>query len=369
MSGTIVVGAQWGDEGKGKFVDILSPFFKYVVRYQGGNNAGHTICLEGRTVVLHLIPSGILNPHTICMLGSGVVIDPQVLLGEIEALQASGVDVSPARLWVSPEAHIITTELKQLDLLREQQEKIGTTGRGIGPTYEAKVARRGLRAESIPALKPYLRPEMRRVLFETQEPILFEGAQGTMLDVDHGTYPYVTSSNTIAGGACASTGVGPTRIKEVIGVVKAYTTRVGNGPFPTEQDNQIGALLRERGAEYGATTGRARRCGWLDIHQLRYAQMINGFTSLAILKLDILSGLEAIQVGYRDSVDAPVCGSPVLYKTFPGWQGDIRGAKSFSDLPLNCQQYLNWISDELQCPIGYIGVGPQRYQGFFQHGK
>ena len=358
----VVVGAQWGDEGKGKIVDMLSEEMDFVVRYQGGNNAGHTSWKDGVKTVLHLIPSGVLHPNTTCMIGNGVVIDPEVFLQEVNKL-----GVTPDRLWVSADAHVITPELKAEDIRRESEAdtKIGTTGRGIGPTYEAKVARKGTKASEVEALLPCIRKDMKWVLndaIRSGKSVLLEGAQGTMLDVDHGTYPYVTSSNTVAGGACTGAGIGPTVITDVIGIAKAYTTRVGNGPFPTEIEGPLQDVLREKGQEYGATTGRKRRCGWVDAHQLRYAAMINGFTELALLKLDVLSGFETILVGDRLTNHADVMDSEVVYHSMPGWNEDISACRTFEELPENAQRYILYLEFSIGVRISYVGVGPSREQ-------
>ena len=419
MANIVVVGAQWGDEGKGKVVDLLAEQSDWVVRYQGGNNAGHTLVVDGRKVVLHLVPSGILQPNCRCVIGNGVVVNPAVLLDELDELAALGHVVSPDRLIVSTEAHLILPWHLALDRVRELalgDKRLGTTGKGIGPAYEDKVGRRGLRVadlfdrvaladrirevlpdhnrrltewygeppivvdEVLAAMAPVaerLRPYARtatRVLFEASrrgERILFEGAQGTFLDVDHGTYPFVTSSNTVAGSACAGAGVGPTVITDVIGIAKAYCTRVGAGPFPTELDNELGAKIRAIGHEYGATTGRARRCGWFDAPLLRHAVMVNGLTELTLTKLDVLSGLGPIQVatGYRlggARIEDVPAGAAALgrveveYETFAGWDEDLSAVRSWDALPATCREYVVALEERVGVPIRLLGVGPGR---------
>ncbi len=419
MSNIVVVGAQWGDEGKGKVVDLLAEQSKWVVRYQGGNNAGHTLVVDGRKVVLHLVPSGILQPACTCVIGNGVVVNPAVLLEELDELAALGHSVTPDRLVLSSEAHLILPWHLALDRARESalgDKRIGTTGKGIGPAYEDKVGRRGLRVadlfdrdalasrirEVLPEnnrrltewygeppivledvvdslgpvadrLRPYARPAT-RLLYEAckrGEPVLFEGAQGTFLDVDHGTYPFVTSSNTVAGSACAGAGVGPTAITDVIGIAKAYCTRVGSGPFPTELDNELGEKIRTIGQEFGATTGRPRRCGWFDVPLLRHAVMVNGMTELALTKLDILSGLGPIQVGMayrlggRVIEDVPA-GAAALerveidYEVFPGWDADLSRVRAWGELPAACRNYVAALEHHVGVPIRLLGVGPGR---------
>ncbi len=419
MPNIVVVGAQWGDEGKGKVVDLLAEQSEWVVRYQGGNNAGHTLVVDGKKVVLHLVPSGILQPACTCVIGNGVVVNPAVLLEELDELAALGHRVSPDRLVLSTEAHLILPWHLALDRAREAAlgaRRIGTTGKGIGPAYEDKVGRRGLRvadlfdadaliarvrevlpdhnrrlqewygeppldaAEVVRALgpvaerlRPYAKPAT-RLLFDAwkrRERILFEGAQGTFLDVDHGTYPFVTSSNTVAGSACAGAGVGPTVITDVIGIAKAYCTRVGSGPFPTELDNPLGEQIRAIGHEYGATTGRARRCGWFDVPMLQHAVMVNGLTELALTKLDVLSGLGPISVavGYRlDGVDigdvpagaAALSRVQVIYEVHEGWDEDLSAARAWTDLPTACQAYVEALEQHVGVPIRLLGVGPGR---------
>ncbi len=417
MPNLVCIGAQWGDEGKGKVVDCLGPRADLVVRYQGGPNAGHTVVVDGEKTVLHLVPSGILHPRTVNLIGPGVVVDPEVLLDEIDGLVGRGIQVTPENLRISDRAHVILPIHRQLDQAREEargRTSIGTTGRGIGPAYEDRVGRSGIRVcdlvdpvgleerlrasmnERNALLRLYGWPEespdavlekawewgqrlapfmddvsvsIDRALRASRS-VLFEGAQGTLLDVDHGTYPYVTSSTTLAGGACTA-GIGPTRIDAVLGISKAYTTRVGGGPFPTEDSGSGGVHLGSRGYEFGATTGRKRRCGWLDLVVLRHAVRVNGITAFALLKLDVLTGLPEIPVcthyraGGRDVEEFPAqirtlesC-EPV-YRVFPGWSEPIEGARSLEDLPAAAREYVRWIEDALEVPAIMIGVGPDR---------
>jgi adenylosuccinate synthase len=414
MPNVVVVGAQWGDEGKGKVVDLLTSNVNAVVRFQGGNNAGHTLVVDGEKIVLHLLPSGILHPECVCVIGNGVVVDPEVLLKEIDELRERGHMVSPANLVVSMHAHVIMPYHLALDRLKEEAKganRIGTTCRGIGPTYEDKVARRGVRVADLcePAcLRERLSvivPEKNRMItewyggeaFDEDElfehcvqlgerlgrfigdgvrtlhrvqaaggSILFEGAQGTFLDVDHGTYPYVTSSNTVAGSACAGTGVGPTSIHEVVGIVKAYTTRVGHGPMPTELSGKDGEHLRSVGREFGATTGRARRCGWFDAVLVRHAARVNGLTRLALMKLDVLTGLDEIPlcVGYRghDEYPASLEGVEPIYEMMPGWSEPIGELRSFEELPAACRAYIDRVEELIMVPVELASVGPERAQ-------
>jgi adenylosuccinate synthase len=413
----VVVGAQWGDEGKGKIVDVLAERADIVVRYQGGANAGHTVVNGDDHFVLHQIPSGILHASTRCMIGNGVVLDPETLLGEVEALEQRGIKVH-GRLVVSYHAHLVLPYHKLLDQASERHQKIGTTGRGIGPAYEDKVARRGIRVsdlldldharklvadgveranqmltllgapqpasveehqELLARLAPRLLPLAGDVGLLTYEAlrqarkVLLEGAQGALLDVDHGTYPFVTSSNTTAGGAAVGTGIGPTAIDAVCGVVKAYTTRVGNGPLPTEAAAEQGETLRSLGDEYGATTGRPRRCGWFDAVVVRYAARINGITDLAVTKLDVLDTIEAIPVcvGYRiagERVDDMPAGTRALdqiepvYELLQGWCRPTGDARRLADLPPQARAYLDRIEDLVQVPIRYVSVGHRRDQ-------
>jgi len=419
LANVIVIGAQWGDEGKGKITDLLSRSADVVVRSQGGVNAGHTVVVAERTFKLHLIPSGILYPETECIIGSGTVIDPQVLIEEIEQLKALGVTVD--NLNISQTAHVTMPYHREIDKASEESRgeyKIGTTGRGIGPTYADKSERTGIRIldlmnpehlrkqlgwtinyknvilEKLYNLPPldsekviteylkyaeFLRPfviDSSLKIYEAvkeKKNILFEGAQGTLLDLDHGTYPYVTSSNPIAGGACVGAGVGPTTIDRVIGVAKAYTTRVGEGPFPTELNDEIGKLLGDLGAEFGTTTGRRRRCGWFDAVIGRYAVRINGLDCLAITKLDVLDELAEIQVCVAYEIDGEIChhfptnasqfaNCKPVYKVLPGWQESTTGCRSLSDLPDKALNYLKYLAELMKVPIAIVSVGPGRDQ-------
>ncbi|RUM87215.1 MAG: adenylosuccinate synthase [Thermodesulfatator sp.] len=419
MPSVVVVGTQWGDEGKGKIVDLLAERADYIVRFQGGNNAGHTLVIQGHKHILHLIPSGIFHEGKVCLIGNGVVVDPAVLLQEIEELEAAGLPVPPGRLYVSERAHLIMPYHKAIDLGREAlkgKTRIGTTGRGIGPCYEDKVARRGIRVGDLldpetfavklreileeknfylekflgrsplpfeeiyetylrygERLAPYVAnvSEILDQAYREGRNILFEGAQGTQLDIDHGTYPFVTSSNTVAGNACAGAGLGPTRIDFVLGVAKAYTTRVGEGPFPTELKDAIGERLRECGGEYGATTGRPRRCGWLDGVILREAARLNGLTGLALTKLDVLSGLpevlfcEAYDLEGRRLEKVPARTADFqklkpLYRSFRGWQEKVEGVKHLEDLPQAAREYLSFLENFLEVPLAMISTGPAR---------
>ena len=417
MPAIALLGAQWGDEGKGKATDLLGGRVDYVVRYQGGNNAGHTVVIGDQKFALHLLPSGILSPNVIPVIGNGVVIDPAVLLGEMAGLNARGVDTS--RLLISANAHIITPYHVTLDKVTERflgKSKIGTTGRGIGPTYMDKVARVGIRVQDLfdPSIlrqkvegalanknqvlvKVFNRREMQvdaitETLLEYAEPlrpyvadtvlvlndaldagktVLLEGGQGTLLDVDHGTYPFVTSSNPTAGGACTGSGIGPTRITRVIGILKAYPTRVGPGPFPTELLDADGERLRSVGGEVGVTTGRPRRCGWFDAPIARYATRVNGLTDIFLTKLDVLTGFETIPVCVAYDVDGVITpdlpmtqtgfhhAKPV-YEYLPGWSEDISGARSIAELPPNAQAYVRFLEEASGAPISAIGVGQDR---------
>ena len=414
----VVLGAQWGDEGKGKIVDLLTERVRAVARFQGGHNAGHTLIVGGKKTVLHLIPSGILREGIECLIGNGVVLSPEALRTEVAELEATGVAVRD-RLKISPATPLIMPYHVQLDQAREKasgKSKIGTTGRGIGPAYEDKAARRGIRlsdlfygqefADKLRAVMDYhnfvltqywklpacdyqqvldqslefaefVRPMMADVagiLHQVRREggnILFEGAQGSLLDIDHGTYPYVTSSNTTVGGACSGTGVGARDIDYVLGIIKAYATRVGGGPFPSELDDAAGQGLRDRGQEYGATTGRPRRCGWLDAVAVRRTVMINGIDGLCITKLDVLDGESVVRVcvGYRyrgketDMAPLDAAGwhecQPV-YQDFEGWTESTRGATRFSDLPRNAQRYLEGVQELVGCRIVLISTGPDR---------
>lgn len=424
MSTTVVVGAQWGDEGKGKVVDILAEDADLVVRFQGGNNAGHTLVIEGEKTVLHHIPSGILRRDVRCVLASGVVVDPEICWDEIEALQARGVISSAEQLTLGAECSVIMPYHRTLDVAREagpRGVKIGTTGRGIGPCYEDRVGRRAILlgdlldeqtlrakleanlfekntllrahgcdahdedeiAESYLALGARLAPFIReanplvRDAVGRGDKVLFEGAQGTLLDVGLGTYPFVTSSHTISASVCVGTGVSPREIDAVVGITKAYCTRVGEGPFPTELDDEVGERLRKSGAEFGATTGRPRRCGWLDLPALRYAARINGMTSLAMTKLDVLSGLETIRVAtrYRDEETGVLYDEPPFdwrilervvpqWSEFEGWSDDIGEVDAFGRLPAAARQYVEAIEDLVGVRIGIVSVGPGRHATF-----
>ncbi len=417
MPAVVVVGAQWGDEGKGKVVDYLAHDVEAVVRYQGGNNAGHTVVVGPSTYKFHLIPSGMLYKDKICVLGNGTVIDPEVLLGELDALAAQGVDVS--RLKISTQAHFILPTHKYLDQAAEARKgeaKLGTTGRGIGPAYRDKVHRCGVRlhdpahpaelrhkieahfdehraalagcewtvertvtylTDAYARLSPHLceAPAYINQLLDRGGRVLLEGAQGTLLDVDHGTYPFVTSSSPTAGGACIGAGIGPTRIDVVMGVAKAYTTRVGSGPFPTELDDATGDLLRKQGSEYGTTTGRPRRCGWLDLVALRYAVRINGMTHLAITKLDVLDTLAEIKictryrVGGEETGEFPTGANDVAravphYVTLEGWQEPTSQARAWSDLPTRAVAYIARIEEQLRVPVALVSIGADRLATF-----
>jgi len=418
VANVVVIGTQWGDEGKGKIVDLLAEYADVVVRFQGGNNAGHTMVIKGEKFINHLVPSGILQ-NKVCVLGNGMVVDPFVLLKEMDFLASKGVATGPDRIKISEIAQLIMPYHQKIDVAREEKQgaqQIGTTGRGIGPAYEDKVARRGIRfvellepetfadkvralleeknfylqnyfhaqpldAESVidqyRAYAERLAPHVANVSVVVDEAVkqkrklLFEGSQGTHLDIDHGTYPYVTSSNTLAANACCGTGIGPKRITDVIGIVKAYTTRVGKGPFPTELLDEVGNHLQEKGAEFGATTGRRRRCGWLDAVILNNAVRLNGATSLAITKLDVLDGLESLKIctHYEHQgrlLDVFPASLKVLeecrpvYETLPGWSETISGIKSFSRLPRNVKNYLRRIEELTATPIGILSVGPER---------
>lgn len=419
MPGVIIVGAQWGDEGKGKIVDLYTEHADVVVRFQGGNNAGHTIIVDGKKTILHLIPSGILRSKVQCIIGNGVVVDPQVLMDEIRELKANGFLADDSQLAISESAHLIMPYHKALDQLREKRKnKIGTTGRGIGPAYEDKMARSGIRfcdlanpnsfkerlkgildgrnerlihlfgvkgfdldqtceemLTSYEVLKKYL-TNTSILLYghiKNKKNILYEGAQGTSLDVDHGTYPFVTSSNTVAGGALSGAGVGPKMIDEVIGISKAYTTRVGLGPFPTELNDQDGKTLQERGEEFGATTGRVRRCGWLDLVVLKHAVRVNGLTGLVLTKLDVLSGFEKIKIAtsyqYRDQIlqDLPASLEIInecvpIYEELEGWKESLRGLKRVDSLPKAVKSYIKRIEDLTTVSVIQLSLGPERGQ-------
>ncbi|GAB4225977.1 MAG: adenylosuccinate synthase [Stanieria sp.] len=419
MANVIVIGAQWGDEGKGKITDLLSRSADVVVRSQGGVNAGHTVVVQGQIFKLHLIPSGILYPNTECIIGSGTVIDPQVLIAEMEQLQALGVSFD--NLFISQTAHVTMPYHRLIDCASEERRgeyRIGTTGRGIGPTYADKSERTGIRVLDLinpdqlrrqlewtinyknvilerlyniaplnpeeviteylqyaERLRPFIIDSSLKIYEAVQKRknILFEGAQGTLLDLDHGTYPYVTSSNPIAGGACVGAGVGPTIIDRVIGVAKAYTTRVGEGPFPTELDGEIGQLLCDRGAEFGTTTGRRRRCGWFDAVIGRYAVRINGLDCLAITKLDVLDELDEIKVCVAYEIDGTTCDHfptnaslfahcKPIYKTVPGWKQSTTHCRTLEDLPQQALDYLKFLAELMEVPIAIVSLGASRDQ-------
>ncbi len=419
MSAVVVVGVQWGDEGKGKVVDILAEHADIVVRYQGGNNAGHTLVVDERKTVLHLVPSGVLHAGTVCVIGNGVVVDPRALLDEIEALRARGYLQDPSLLKISDRAHLIMPYHRAIDQARERlrgEGRIGTTGRGIGPTYEDKMARIGIRfadfldahtfadvlRATIEEKNLYLRTILKEraldyasILAEytelrdrlaphvidagvyldralaTGSRVLFEGGQGTLLDVDHGTYPYVTSSNTVSGAVCTGAGIAPNRITSVVGITKAYTTRVGSGPFPTELNDDLGRKLREDGEEYGATTGRPRRCGWFDAVVARHSVRLNGLTGLAITKLDVLTGFNPIRVcvAYecegRRIEDFPASGWVLnnvtpIYEDLPGWDEPLCEARTLDDLPLNARRYVSSLEELTATPAAMVSVGARR---------
>lgn len=418
MSTVVIVGAQWGDEGKGKIVDVLTQGADVVARYQGGNNAGHTVVIKNEKYVLHLIPSGVLHKGKTCIIGNGVVIDPAALIEEMDGLKDQGIDIDDNFL-ISKNAQVIMPYHTALDRENENKKgnkKIGTTGRGIGPSYTDKVARTGIRMldllspdtfrekltaslvtvnfmlenfyktaplDAFAIYNQYMKyaERLARYIDDTDviinkaiddgRNVLCEGAQGTLLDIDHGTYPFVTSSNTIAGGACIGLGVGPTKIQKVLGVVKAYTTRVGEGPFPTELKEELGEAIRQKGGEFGATTGRPRRCGWLDILILKHAVRVNGLTGIALTKLDILDGLETLKIctGYKykgkiydefpKELDILVNGEPV-YIEMDGWKESTLGIREFGDLPENAKKYIGRIEDMLNTEIQIISTGQKR---------
>ena len=421
MANTVIIGAQWGDEGKGKIVDMLSAQSRVIVRFQGGNNAGHTIKVQGEETILHLIPSGILHENKICLIGNGVVLDPHVFLEEVDHLAARGIDVSPARLGISKKTHLIMPYHKSLDQAREAKRaghKIGTTGRGIGTCYEDKAARVGLRAgdltdpdlvrakvahalqeknvllrdlykfepldentvcEELLALAPRLVPYLTEVEERMQEvqaeggDILFEGAQGIHLDIDHGTYPFVTSSNTVAGNASAGCGVGPSALDRVVGIVKAYTTRVGSGPFPTEQLDDTGSYLRTQGHEFGATTGRPRRCGWLDAVILRESVRLCGMTDIALTKLDVLQNLPGLRIcvayeldgrklDYMPQEEGALERVTPIYEDLPGFEEDITGCTRYDDLPETVRSYIARIEVLTGVKVSIVSVGAERAQ-------
>ena len=414
-----VIGCQWGDEGKGKIVDLMSAEADIVARFQGGNNAGHTLVADGRQTVLHLIPSGALHSKTVCVIGGGVVVDPTALVDELDGLAAEGFELGPDRLLVSQDSHLILSYHKAIDQARERRRgkgKIGTTGRGIGPAYEDKAARVGLRMADLldeahfrsrlevvlEEKNSYLRDildesvldyetlaaeleksakRLRRHITDTgrylhdalvsAKKVLFEGAQGAMLDIDHGTYPYVTSSNTSLGAVCAGTGVAPKLLRKVVGISKAYTTRVGSGPFPTELLDDLGDRLRQEGGEFGATTGRPRRCGWFDAVIVRKAVRVNGIDALALTKLDVLSGIDPLLVctGYRRGADVMEDVPPLaehlekvtpVYEEHPGWTQSIEHCQRLEDLPKQARQYIARLEELAEVPVELVSVGADR---------
>ncbi len=424
MANVVVVGAQWGDEGKGKVVDLLTEHAQVVVRFQGGNNAGHTVVVGGQKTILQLIPSGILHGGKTCVIANGVVIDPSVLVGEIDSLKSRGFLKDDAQLLISAIAHVIFPWHKWIDALREKVRggsKLGTTGRGIGPAYEDKVARRGIRVrdllnadrltQRVSERLPSAMEELELLARAAQAPlptletngliaeyvalgdrmrphvgdasvflaaeiakgarILFEGAQGTLLDIDHGTYPFVTSSNCIAGNAAVGAGLGPTAIDRVMGISKAYTTRVGAGPFPTELTDEIGERLRKKGVEFGSVTGRPRRCGWLDAVVLRYAVRVNGLWGIALTKLDVLSGLKAVNLCTAYELDGQRVtefpGDPEdlerihpVYESLPGWEDDLAAVRTFDELPENAKRYVRRVEEACGVPVVCVSVGADR---------
>ena len=419
----VIVGTQWGDEGKGKIIDVLSPKADYVVRFQGGNNAGHTVIVNDEKFILHLLPSGIINSAGKCIIGAGVVVDIEVLLKEIDELEKRGKKLD--NLFIDERAHIIMPYHIEIDKAKEEamgENKIGTTQRGIGPCYIDKIARNGIRIgdlleperfrdkltwnvkekndmltrygkgtfdleqlyEKFMKLAEKIKFRIIDAVVEINEGIedgkvvLFEGAQALMLDIDYGTYPYVTSSSPTSGGVTVGTGVAPTKISRVLGVMKAYTTRVGEGPFPTELENEDGETLRKVGHEFGATTGRPRRCGWLDLVIGRYAVLIDGLTDIVLTKLDVLTGFEKIKVAVGYEIDGKVCHSypgnlrkskdlKIIYDELDGWKEDITQIKNYEDLPEKCKKYVEYIEKKLKCNISMISVGPERSQNIYRY--
>ena len=419
----VIVGTQWGDEGKGKIIDVLSPKADYVVRFQGGNNAGHTVIVNDEKFILHLLPSGIINSAGKCIIGAGVVVDIEVLLKEIDELEKRGKKLD--NLFIDERAHIIMPYHIEIDKAKEEamgENKIGTTQRGIGPCYIDKIARNGIRIgdlleperfrdkltwnvkekndmltrygkgtfdleqlyEKFMKLAEKIKFRIIDAVVEINEGIedgkvvLFEGAQALMLDIDYGTYPYVSSSSPTSGGVTVGTGVAPTKISRVLGVMKAYTTRVGEGPFPTELENEDGETLRKVGHEFGATTGRPRRCGWLDLVIGRYAVLIDGLTDIVLTKLDVLTGFEKIKVAVGYEIDGKVCHSypgnlrksknlKIIYDELDGWKENITQIKNYEDLPENCKKYVEYIEKKLKCNISMISVGPERSQNIYRY--
>ncbi len=422
MPGIIVVGSQWGDEGKGKVVDVFSAQADLVVRYQGGANAGHTLVVNGIKTVLHLVPSGILHPKTTCIIAAGVVLDLEEVISEISTLKKAGLLQNPEQLRISDSATVLLSYHRLLDRAREVDlghEKIGTTGRGIGPAYEDRASRKAIlfgdlfdketlkhklftslkeknfllenyyktepvngdalyerMLEMATELAPYRCKDASLVVHKALKggkKVLFEGAQGTMLDIMHGTYPFVTSSSTLSGSACVGAGVGPNSVQKIIGITKAYTTRVGSGPFPTELNNEVGEKIRQDGAEFGATTGRPRRCGWLDLVALKYAIRVNGITNIALMKLDVLSGHERIEVctSYnldgQEIKDLPTSSAELarvkpIHKTLTGWSENLTQIRTIQGLPQAARDYVQFIGNELATPIDVVSVGPGREQ-------
>ena len=421
MNTYVIVGTQWGDEGKGKIIDVLAPKADYIVRFQGGNNAGHTVVVNDEKFILHLLPSGIINSDGKCIIGSGVVVDIEVLLKEIEELEKRGRNLD--NLYIDERAHLIMPYHIEMDKAREEERgenKIGTTQRGIGPCYIDKIARNGIRIGDLLELDRFkdklewniidkndMLVRYNKDTFELEElyekyvelskkinhriidavtevnnavdegkVVLFEGAQAIMLDIDYGTYPYVTSSSPTAGGVAVGTGVSPKKINRILGVMKAYTTRVGEGPFPTELLDEMGEKMRTVGGEYGSTTGRPRRCGWLDLVVGKYATMINGLTDIVLTKLDVLDGFEKIKIGIAYEIDGKRYENypsnlrkskevKIIYKELDGWMTDISKITKYEDLPENCKKYLKFIEEFLGCPISMVSVGPERTQNIY----
>ena len=419
----VIVGTQWGDEGKGKIIDVLSPKADYVVRFQGGNNAGHTVVVNDEKFILHLLPSGIINSAGKCIIGAGVVVDIEILLQEIDELEKRGKKLD--NLYIDERAHIIMPYHIEIDKAKEEamgENKIGTTQRGIGPCYIDKIARNGIRIGDLleperfrdkltwnvnekndmlvrygkgtfdleKLYKKFMKLAEKikfRIIdavveinegIEDGKTVLFEGAQALMLDIDYGTYPYVTSSSPTSGGVTVGTGVAPTKISRVLGVMKAYTTRVGEGPFPTELENADGETLRKVGHEFGATTGRPRRCGWLDLVIGKYAVLIDGLTDIVLTKLDVLTGFEKIKVAVGYEIDGKVCHSypgnlrkskdlKIIYEELDGWNEDITQIKNYEDLPENCKKYIEYIEKKLKCRVSMISVGPERSQNIYRY--
>ena len=421
MNTYVVVGTQWGDEGKGKIIDVLAPKADYIVRFQGGNNAGHTVVVNDEKFILQLLPSGIINSKGKCIIGPGVVVDIEVLLKEINELEKRGKNLD--NLFIDERAHLIMPYHIEIDKAREEargENKIGTTQRGIGPCYIDKIARNGIRTgdllemdrfkdklewnikdkndmlqrygketfeletlyEKYLDLAQKIKHRIIDAVSEVNEAVddnktvLFEGAQALMLDIDYGTYPYVTSSSPTAGGAAVGAGVSPRKIERVLGVMKAYTTRVGEGPFPTEEDNETGEILRKTGGEYGSNTGRPRRCGWLDLVIGKYGVMINGLTDIVLTKLDVLDGFDKLKIAVAYEIDGKryVNYPPnlrkskeikVIYEEFDGWKEDISKIKNYDELPENCKKYIKFIEEFLSCPVSMVSVGPERTQNIY----